>query len=141
MPVEPADDPVPDPIQQLTAVFKQLMEKLQPASVTESASLEPFDESQESFTTFAQRLDNFLSLKGLTGTDPDTLNRKVQILINCLSTKHYQLLASLTAPDLPNTKGFTDLIDLLKKYLSPAPNCITERHSKRVNLLLSMLRR
>lgn len=117
-----------DPIQQLTAVFKQLVEKLQPASVPQVASLEPFDESQETFTTYVQRLQNFLALKGLTGDDNVTREKKVQVLINCLSTKHYQLLASLTAPELPSTLAFDDLIGLLTKHLSPTPNVITERH-------------
>lgn len=112
-----------DPIVQLTNVFNQLIEKLQPASAPQVASLEPFDESQEKFSTYVQRLQNFLNLKGLTGNDNVTREKKVQVLINCcLSTKHYQLLASLTAPELPSSQSFDYLIELLTQHLSPTPN-------------------
>nr|XP_042905472.1 uncharacterized protein LOC122270787 [Parasteatoda tepidariorum] len=61
--------------------------------------------------------------------DTQTEELKVLVLINCLGSQQYQLLSSLTAPDIPSTKTFQELLLLLKKHLSPKPNVLTEQHN------------
>lgn len=85
--------------------------------------LDSFNESAESFTVYIQRLENYLLMKNVASDE-----RKVQVLINCIGTKHCQLLSSLTAPGLPNTKTYDEICQILKKHLCPAPNEITEQH-------------
>lgn len=82
-----------------------------------------YNENEESFLIYKQRLQKFLDLRGIV----DDV-KKVQVLINCIGTKHYQLLASLTAPNLPNTGTYEELTDILEKHLCPKPNEITEQH-------------
>lgn len=93
-----------------------------------NVNFEVFDENNESFDCYVQRLDNFFKLKGLVEDDTETQEAKVVVLINCIGAKNYQLLSSLTAPDTPASKTYTELINLLRKHLSPKPNILTEQH-------------
>nr|XP_042899819.1 uncharacterized protein LOC122269685 [Parasteatoda tepidariorum] len=95
---------------------------------TQNLSFDPFDAAVESFDCYSQRLENYFKLKGLSADDPETEELKVLVLINCLGSRQYQLLSSLTAPDIPSTKTFQELLLLLKKHLSPKPNVLTEQH-------------
>jgi hypothetical protein len=79
--------------------------------------LQPCDESHETFTTYLQRLDNYLEIRSLNSSTPETNNQKVKILINCLRPKTYNTLTSLTAPDLPSKKPFETLTKLLQDQL------------------------
>ena len=90
---------------------------------------ESFDEASESFEAYSQRLNNYFHLKGLTGATPDVDHAKVRVLINCLGARHYQRLANITSPDLPETKGYDDLITLLKDNFTPKRNILTEQHT------------
>lgn len=94
----------------------------------QALTFETFDENVEIFDNYAHRLENFLKLNGLTADDAETESRKVMVLINCLGPKHYQLLSNLTSPDLPATKTYTELMQLLKEHLSPRTNVLTEQH-------------
>lgn len=90
--------------------------------------LQAYDESNESFDCYLQRLDNHLKLKRVDDTTPASDKICVQILIGCLSPKIYQTLTKLTAPELPSTKTYKQLIKLLKEYLSPQASLIAEQH-------------
>ncbi|KAK9681119.1 hypothetical protein QE152_g38557 [Popillia japonica] len=90
--------------------------------------LQAYDESNESFDCYLQRLDNHLKLKRVDDTTPASDKICVQILIGCLSPKIYQTLTKLTAPELPSTKTYKQLIKLLKEYLSPQASIIAEQH-------------
>lgn len=96
--------------------------------LTHSITFEAFNEEAESFTTYRERLENFFTLRQLTGSSTEVALAKVQILINCLGSKYYQLISSLTAPQKPNEKTYSELILLLEKHLSPPSNVHTERH-------------
>lgn len=88
--------------------------------------LDPFDEENEGFNTYLQRLDNFLEINSLKGEDDNV--KRAQILISCLSPKYFQLLTELTAPDLPKTKSYEELTKLLADYICPVPNEVAEQH-------------
>lgn len=113
-------------------VLLELLQKLtqgggqgQVATAESSINLhfESFKEDEETFTTYKQRLENYFDMKGVT-----VGNKKVQVLINCIGSKHYQLLSNLTSPELPNTKSYDELVKVLEDHLCPKPNEITEQH-------------
>lgn len=80
---------------------------------TKTLRLQPYNQDHESYNTFTDRLENYLTIKGLVDENIED-KRRVQILINYLGIKTYQLLTNLTAPDHPNTKSYKDLIEMLK---------------------------
>ncbi|KAL4717572.1 hypothetical protein ACJJTC_000721 [Scirpophaga incertulas] len=91
-------------------------------------NFESYDETKESFKSYKERLENYLQIKNLQGDSLQTKQMKAKILINSLGAKYYQLLSSLTAPDLPSNKTYDELIKLLDRHLCPLANVHTERH-------------
>lgn len=112
----------------LQAAFRELVDALngrnQPnPNNGQGQNLQSFDESQETFASYLQRVDNFFALKKITAD-----GEKVQIFINALSPGTHQTLSSLTAPDRPNTKDFKTLTELLKNHISPPSSVYAEQH-------------
>lgn len=93
-----------------------------------SINFDAFNDEKESFKVYRQRLENFLEIKQLSGQTTEGQKARARVLINCLGSKHYQLLSSLTAPSLPTDKTYDELISLLENHLSPPPNQIIEQH-------------
>lgn len=83
---------------------------------------QPFKKGAESFTTYLQRLDNYCSLND---TPED---KKILVLLNCLSPEDYELLVRLTLPKSPKEKTFQELVKLLTEQKDPPPNVIVERY-------------
>lgn len=89
--------------------FMQTFERiLQPRGISfnevlknQTISFEVFNEESESFSTYKQRLENFLSIKQLTGDSNAERDARKKILLNCIGSKHHQLLCGLTTPLLP----------------------------------------
>ena len=95
---------------------------------SQSLSFEYFDENNETFDEYIQRLEIFFKLKGLIDDTAETAEAKQLILLNCLGPKYYHLLSSLTAPDLPSSKDYDELLKLLKEHLCKRRNILTEQH-------------
>lgn len=89
---------------------------------------ENFDESKETFTAYRQRFENFLTMKQLIGSKPEIQRAMQRVLIQNIGVKHYNLPASLTVPDLPNTKSYDVLVELLENHQCPRPNDLIEQH-------------
>ena len=83
-------------------------------------NIEPFDESQGDWDTYAERVKLYFS----ANTIPNA--RRVPALLS-LIYKTYSLLRSLTAPADPATKSPNDIITTLKDHFCPAPLVIVER--------------
>ena len=83
--------------------------------------IEPFDEGQESWTNYQERLEEYFTVNDIAD------DKKVSALLTLLGGKTYSLLRNLTSPDKPSTKGYADLVKLLKDHLSPKPLVIAER--------------
>ena len=122
-------------IEVLTGLIKTLQQQqvsgtsdIKEALKHQIINFETFDETQENFDTYCQRLENFFNLKGISGNNTDINEAKVMVLINCLGSKYYKLLSTLTSPDLPTTKTYPELITLLKNHLAPKNNILTEQH-------------
>ena len=83
--------------------------------------IDPFNENEEDWPSYAERLAQFLVVNGVAD------EKKTAALISLIGPKLYKLLKSLTAPDNPSTKAYTDLVKLLTDHLSPKPLVISER--------------
>jgi hypothetical protein len=113
-------DPMFVVMQELVRVMKRIQEPSNPSSTgLQGLNFQPYDETQETFTNYLQRLANYITIRGLVNNTQEVNAQKVKILINCLGPKTYQTLTSVTASDLPNAKDFKTLTTLLKNYLSP----------------------
>ncbi|KAK9701832.1 hypothetical protein QE152_g30330 [Popillia japonica] len=101
-------------LQQLQSMQSKIVEKQN----TNQADLRgihlQFNESNETFDAYVQRLDNYLELRNLMENTDENDKKRVQILISCLGPKHYQILSNLTAPNLPKEQKYGELIDLLR---------------------------
>lgn len=101
-----------------------------PAVVSHNITLEPFDPDEEDFSSYKERLENFLSMRGIGAdtNDNDTENSKRSVLLGCLKRLQFQQLAALTAPEKPSDKSYKELVELLEKRFDPITNVHTERH-------------
>ena len=79
--------------------------------------IDPFNENEEDWPSYAERLAQFLVVNGVAD------EKKTAALISLIGPKLYKLLKSLIAPDNPSTKAYTDLVKLLTDHLSPKTPC------------------
>src|SRR5258705_2655353 len=85
--------------------------------------VDPFDEALESWTNYAERLEQFLVANKITTED-----RMRAVFLSLLGPKHYQLLRNLVAPAKPTEKTYQELIKVLSNHFSPPPSEIVERY-------------
>ncbi|KAF2881405.1 hypothetical protein ILUMI_24779 [Ignelater luminosus] len=96
--------------------------------MSHNITFESFNPDEESFSAYKERLENFFTLRQLKDNAPGVAEVKRDVLLNCLKSKQYQLLSSLTAPDKPGEKSYDQLVDILQKQFTPVINVHTERH-------------
>lgn len=111
----------------LTACLQYQAQQSQHAinsNVNLAPNFESFDPDKEDFSNYRQRLENYLKLKNVFA-DKDIC---AKILLNCIGSKYYELLTSLTAPSLPTEKTYNQLMELLETYLCPKPNVVVQQH-------------
>ena len=87
-------------------------------------NFEKFDKQKEKFTQYIERFQNFAQLKGIS-EDKALLK---QTLLNCIGSETYQTLKSLSAPKSIQDVTFDEIIEKLRKHLSPPPNQLLEQH-------------
>ncbi|KAM7315470.1 uncharacterized protein ISCGN_005253 [Ixodes scapularis] len=83
--------------------------------------VEHFDASLCSWSSYEERLASFLRANHVPETD------QVDAFLSLIGPTTYNLLKSLTAPQLPVTKSFDELTQLLRDHLEPKPSVIAER--------------
>ena len=79
--------------------------------------------STDSWKDYTERLGQYF-----LANDVDAEAKKKAILLTVIGTPTYSLLKSLLSPTLPSDKTYDQLIDTLKKHLSPEPIVIAERY-------------
>lgn len=79
--------------------------------------------TNESFQSYLQSLENYITLKGVTN---DTT--KLQIFLNCIGPKHYQVLKNITAPNTPESKTYEELVRSLGNHIAPEPGEVAQQH-------------
>ena len=80
-----------------------------------------YETNVETFQNYAQRLEQYFIANDVAE------GKRAATLLSCIGAKTYQLLRSLTSPDLPSTKSYDELKVVLNKHLSPQPLKIAER--------------
>jgi hypothetical protein len=107
----------------LRLIFQELvnaMNERRPTPAPGQGNLQPFDEGQETFASYLQRVDNFFVKKITEDVE------KVKIFINALSSTTHQMLFSLTAPDIPRI--LNSLTELLQNHIHPQASVYEEQH-------------
>lgn len=89
-------------------------------------NFEHFNKSTEKFSQYTERFENFISMKGLSTTTDATMVKK--LFLNNVGSEIYEILSAISAPKSINELSYQEIIDLLTKYLSPAPNVLIEQH-------------
>lgn len=117
-------------IQQIQKTQEKLLSRSSESNQADvrGIQLQQYDETNESFDTYLQRIQNYLELRNITDDTPENDKKAVQILISCLGPKLYHTLTSLTAPALPREKSFKELKSLLEDHLCPKPSEVAEQH-------------
>ena len=94
----------PNQEEQETLTMKGLLQLLRNLQGTHTdkgnLQFEKFKEEEETFTTYVERLNNFFELKNVVN------EKKSLVLLNSLDTRHYQLIADITSPELSKTKSY-----------------------------------
>ena len=91
-------------------------------------TFQEFQPNSETITAYLERANNYFAANGV-GAD-----RQVAVLLSAISAKHYTLLRSLTAPQLPYEKSIGNLASVLQSHFQPKPLLIAERfHFHRCN--------
>ena len=85
-------------------------------------SLSEFDSAREDWTSYSERLEQYLLANGVTADD-----KKRAILISTSGPRTYQLMKSLLAPDKPTSKTFDEIVKLMKDHFQPKPSEIVQR--------------
>lgn len=93
-----------------------------PYSMQWLGSLEPFNEAATSWESYTERIEQFFSLNNV----PD--EKKTSFLLMCIGQKSYDILRDICQPDKPATKGYENLVELMKNHLQPKPSVMSERY-------------
>ncbi|CAB4033713.1 Uncharacterized protein K02A2.6, partial [Paramuricea clavata] len=89
--------------------------------MTTIGKIDVFDETQESWETYVERVQHFFA-----ASDVDD-NYQVPTLLSLIGSKTYSLLKDLLLPEKPADKNFDEIVSTLQKHLNPKPLEIAER--------------
>ena len=76
----------------------------------------------ESCEMYSERFEQFVLANGIAD------EKVVPVFLSAVGSKAYNLLRSLTAPDIPATKSFADIKKLLSNHCAPTPIVIAEMY-------------
>ena len=94
----------------------------------QNINFETFDPVNESFSTYKQRLENFLQMQQLNNNKPENATLSKQILINSLGSKNFQLLCGIITPKQPSELTYTEIMKTLETHFCPPANTLIEQH-------------
>lgn len=83
--------------------------------------IEPFDVFSGQWSLYVRRVEQFILLNDIKD------NRKVATLVTLVGDRTYNLMCDLCAPDKPEDKSFTELVQILKNHLEPQRSQYAER--------------
>ena len=83
--------------------------------------MQEFNPDVETVTAYLERFQLFIAANSI---DDDKI---VPTLLTVVGSTHYSLIRGLVSPDLPKTKTFDELVQILKKHYDPEPIIIAER--------------
>ena len=85
--------------------------------------LEPFDACTDDWNSYVERLEQYFIVNDIVD-----VKKKVAICLTVIGSNTYTLLRNLLSPEKPASKTFENLVETLKKHLSPTPITIAERY-------------
>ena len=88
---------------------------------TAIGSIAAFQPESERIESYLERVELYMTANNF----PE--GRKVAALLSIVGGTAYEILRSLLAPALPQTKSYTVLVDTLQKHYAPKPLVIAER--------------
>ena len=81
-----------------------------------------FIPSQESWSSYTKRLENYF-----IANDVQDPAKKKAILLTVCGPSTFQLFKNLLQSNTPDSKPYTDLVDLPKNHFNPTPSVIMQR--------------
>ena len=87
-------------------------------------SLSEFAESQENWTTYVERLEQYFTANDIAA---DAKEKRRAILLSSCGTATYQLIRNLLAPTKPAEAEYKDIVQALTTHYNPNPSQIAER--------------
>ena len=76
----------------------------------------------DDWSQYIERLGHYFTANDIS----DTVKQK-SILLSVVGAETYKLIHNLSVPNLPGTKTYEELVELVKDYLCPQPNIIVQR--------------
>lgn len=83
--------------------------------------IEPYDVFAGQWSSYVRRVEQFIFLNDIKDT------HKVATLLTLVGDRTYNLMCDLCAPNNPEDKTFTELVDILKNHLEPKRSKYAER--------------
>ena len=77
---------------------------------------------KDDWSQYIERLGHYFSANDITD-----ISKQKAILLSVLSAETYTLMHNVSVPNLPGTKTYDQLVELVKDYLCPEPNIIVQR--------------
>ena len=78
--------------------------------------IEEFDGDHEEWSQYQERLGHFFQANGVVEE-----TKKRSVFLTLIGTNTYKLLRNLIAPEKPDTKSYTELVQILANHYSPTP--------------------
>ena len=77
---------------------------------------------KDHWSQYIERLSHYFS-------DITDISKQKSILLSVVGTETYKLMHNVSVPNLPGTKTYDELVELvIKDYLCPEPNIIVQRY-------------
>ena len=80
-----------------------------------------FSSSQESWTTYVERLQQYLACNEIENAD-----QQRAVLLSVCGPTTYRLIRNLVAPKKPTELKFAELVEVLQKHYNPKPSVIVQ---------------
>ena len=85
-------------------------------------SIIPFEEENDSWTSYAERLEHFFFANDIANEE-----KKRAILLSSIGIKAYKLLSNLVAPRKPGDCPYKEIVKVLGEHHNPRPSKIVQR--------------
>ena len=90
--------------------------------MTTFGSIGEFDISLEDWSSYAEHLEHYMS-----ANDIIDIGKKLCILLITCGAATYKLIRNLTSPELPVSKTYKEIVDLVQTHYQPKPSVMIER--------------
>ena len=95
--------------------------------------IDEFDEAQEDFDAYIERLEHWMTANGINEPVPNEAgelvgpDRRVSVLLTAIGAKAYGILRNVLRPAKPSEKSYTEVKGALQSHFKPKASVISER--------------